>query len=236
MNTPDQLPTLVPDRVIEKIKNDGISMYSRGYYRLRMAALIAVIVAIVVVSVFLLSFISFGLRTTGNSTLLGFGTRGYISFILVFPWILFVIDILLIIILERLLRNFRFVYRRAGVYILIGLVGVITFFAVAIDHVTSLHNKLLKRADANQLPLFNELYEHLREPLDTDHGVCRCFVLSAQGSTIMVQGDSDSVHQGDPFPAVLPPHAPSFFPGQHVFMLGAIRDGTFYIEHIQIVR
>lgn len=236
MSTPEDMPTLVPQRVLEKIKTDNISMHSRRYYRLRMAALLAVIVAIIVVSIFLLSFISFGLRTTGNSTLLGFGTRGYISFILVFPWILFVIDILLIIILERLLRNFRFIYRRAGVYILIGLLGLITLFAVAIDHVTSLHNKLLERADANALPFFNELYEQLREPLDTDHGVCRCVVLTAAGPMLTVRGDSDSMHQGTPFPAILPEIAPPVMPGDRIFMLGSIRDGVFYAEHVRALQ
>jgi hypothetical protein len=151
-DTHEQNSQSIKDSVLEKIQTEHTPMHSQGYFALRIVALIVVAIAVLIFSVALCNFILFSLRINGPFSLLALGLPGLLLFIQIFPWTLLVLDILLIILLEWLLRKFPFGYRSPILYMLAGIVLVILAFGFLIDRGTHVNDDLLRRADQHGLP------------------------------------------------------------------------------------
>src|SRR5690348_1082993 len=104
--------------IMNRIKSGELDMRPRIYFMLKLAALIVLMVATLVVSIFILTFILFSIRINSQDVLLGFGSRGLTTFLRFFPWGLLFIDIALIFLSQHLLRQFRFGYRIPALYVL----------------------------------------------------------------------------------------------------------------------
>lgn len=181
----DKLKSIRED-VLAKIKKEQISMHSNTYFVLQMIALAAVAIAVLTISVFLCNFIFFAIHESGSDEFLGFGNRGILFFLQAFPWWLFVIDIALIMLLEWLLRKFRFGYKAPILYLLLAIV-VVTFSAgYTVEHATIFNSFLRDRAHEHRLPSpLNDIYEHAERPFSGARGgACRCTVTAVEGSII----------------------------------------------------
>jgi hypothetical protein len=216
--------------ILHKILNEEVSMRPKALFRARLALAIFLIILIAAISIFLFSFISFLIRTTSQDKLLGFGLSGVKSFIFLFPWFLFLVDIVLIAFLEYLLRQFRFGYSHSIVYVSFAIIVVVALFGIAIDRETSIHDSLLQSADADSLPLFSGLYERAHAPLPHEAGVCRCVITSALPLTARDDEGKEkfSVRFADSVPSI------PLVRGDHVFMLGTFSDNTFYVQQIRV--
>jgi hypothetical protein len=145
-----------------------------------------VVVAVLVVSVFLSSFILFTLRASGQASLIGFGPTGWQVFFILFPWKLSILEIGLIILLQRLLRSFRFGYKVPVLYLLGGVVFVMLASGFVIDR-TPLHDTLLQQADENQLPPpLGNLYEDARRFPPPEYGIFLGTITSITGNTLVI--------------------------------------------------
>jgi hypothetical protein len=147
--------------VLQKIRTGEVSMRPKLFFIAKVAAL-AVVAALAFASAMLvLSFAFFSIHESGEQFLLGFGQRGFIVFIQLFPWIPFFIAVLLILLLDFLLRYFKFGYRISMLDLfLIALAAamVVGFFIT----LTPLHTDLRDRAERGELPIIGEFYEHLQ--------------------------------------------------------------------------
>lgn len=147
------------ERILKNIETEDIKAYSKTHFLLRVILLIAVTIVTLIISVFLFNYVFFSLRISGHESLLGFGPQGVVPFLEFFPWPFLVVDIALIIILEWLLRKFRFGYRSPILYLLIGLFVVTVSAGYFIDRKTGFNDALLQQADHDYLPgPFGELY------------------------------------------------------------------------------
>jgi hypothetical protein len=160
--------------VLEKIQAGDIRMKSRGYFMWKMALIIVLALLVLLTSAFFVSFISFSLRASGRLILLGFGWQGLKVFLLTFPWGLFLIDLVLVVVLERMLRSFKFGYRSPLVYLLGGVLVVVVVAGLAIDNETSFHSEVWHAQRNGDMPafLFGDLYNNVRQP-PHDEGVFR---------------------------------------------------------------
>ncbi len=160
--------------VLEKIKAGDIRMRSKSFFVGKMVVIIIVALMILLTSAFFVSFISFSLRASGRLILLGFGWQGLKAFILTFPWGLFLIDLVLLVILERLLRSFKFGYRSPLIYLLGGVFVVVILAGLAIDEETSLHAAVWHAERSGGAPGFflGSLYDNVRQP-PHDEGLFR---------------------------------------------------------------
>jgi len=95
------------------------------------------------VTLFLISFISFALKSNGVLVLPIFG--------------LIIVAIILIAILEALFKHFSFTYRRPVLYSIIGILIVVLLSALIIDR-TPFHRGLFNRAREGRLPIFGPAY------------------------------------------------------------------------------
>lgn len=149
--------------VLEKIQSGKINMRPRFYFVLGVVSLIIVSILTLVTSSLLISFIIFSLITSGKLFLFGFGAHGFLMFFALFPWLLLFVEIVFIILLEWLIKKFKFGYRSS----LSRLVFVILLISVAISviiDITPLHSTLLRRAEQRNLPLVGDYYRGIRRP------------------------------------------------------------------------
>jgi hypothetical protein len=142
METNHPQPKSMRERILEKIDTRELSMRPKIYFTLKVAALVLITLAVLVISIFIFNFILFSSRINGHESLLGFGPRGILTFLEFFPWWLLGIDIALIILLEWLLRQFRFGYKSPVLYLLLTLLVVTASTAFLIDRGTAFNDQL----------------------------------------------------------------------------------------------
>lgn len=174
-------------KILDKIRAGEVSMRPRFYFVLKMAALVAIAIAILLVSVFILNFVLFSIRVSSQDQLLGFGTRGLLAFLALFPWTLLVIDGLLIVGAQWLLRGFKFGYRLPILYVVIGLLIATAAAGFVLDRGTGLNDDLLSRYDRDELwGPFGDLYGSARSLPPPGQGICLCVITAIDSNTLTV--------------------------------------------------
>ena len=149
--------------VLEKIQSGKINMRPRFYFVLKIATLILVAVLTLLVSSLLVSFIIFSLMASGMLFLFGFGLRGFLMFFLLFPWPLLILEVAFIILLEWLIKKFKFGYRLSLSRLLLVILAFSVVIGVVIN-VTPLHRDFQHRAEQRSLPLVGDFYRGIRRP------------------------------------------------------------------------
>jgi hypothetical protein len=174
----------IKNTVLEKIRRGDVQMRPRIYFVAQITLVATTAVLAFVASALVISFAFFSLEESGELFLLGFGLRGLVTFLFIFPWIELVIAIALIFLLEWLLRHFKWNYRLPILKTFFATLLVIFVFGLLIS-ITPLHNNLLTIADRGDLPVVGELYENINT-LHEDRGEYRGAIVSISGSEIII--------------------------------------------------
>lgn len=140
-------------------------MRPRAYFVLRAAAALVVALVVLVISIFICNFIFFTIRLNGHESLLA-RPGGILLFLQFFPWTLLALDALMVLVLEQMLRYFKFAYRRPVLYLVLGLIAAVAAAGFALDRGTPFNDRALDWADHGRLPPpFIEIYEGAHRPL-----------------------------------------------------------------------
>ena len=151
----------IKDQVILKIRAGEISMKPKLYFWILAIALIVMSILTFLTSCLLISFIIFSLVASGKVLLLGFGIKGFLLFFLLFPWHLLIIEIIFILILEWLIKKFRFGYR-SSLSKLVFVILLISIIVSILINITPLHQDFERRAQQKELPLVGDYYREIR--------------------------------------------------------------------------
>lgn len=175
------------DKIMGQIKTEHISMRPRLYFTLQLAAIAAVSVLVLLLSVFIFNFLLFSIRINSHEAFLSFGPRGIVAFLMFFPWGLLIFDAALIFLLEWLLRTFKFGYRFPLLYVLATLLAITVVTGFALDRGTGFNDRLIDREEGGRhlLPPFNMLYGQARRP--PHDGICRCTILQINEGSLVVK-------------------------------------------------
>ena len=119
--------------MLKKILAQEVTMRPRLYFIAKATALIVVASLTLVVSASIGSFILFSIRASSETSLFGFGPPGYLIFLRVFPWGLLILDIACIVLLEWMLRKFRFSRKSPLLYLLFAIILLTLCVTVAVD-------------------------------------------------------------------------------------------------------
>lgn len=197
MTTNPMTPETPKDAVLDKIRAGAVTMRPKFYFIVKALIVAAVAALVLTLSVFLASFIFFSVRLNGTDALLAFGSRGVMTFLQVFPWSFLVLDFALIVLLEWLLRRFRFAYSRPVLYILIALIALVTSASIVVAEGTTFHDQLLEHADREELPVpLDAFYQGAREKPQAELGVFRGEVVEVRDTTFVITND-DTDHDED---------------------------------------
>lgn len=217
--------TDVPDfkkEVLDRIKAGEVRMRPKAFFVTRMFFMVILSVLILAVSAFIASYILFILQAGGETFLLGFGWRGLLVFLIMFPWFAVVVDLALLAALDSLCANFRFGYRFPAGYLFAatGLTAVLIACAI---NITSIHQKVMSQAQENRMPVLGRFYDRVRHSSRQD-GIFKGAVVSVATSSFEIRYEFDE----DDMPTVIlmPDGMPSIAPGDHVFVAGEAASGT----------
>ncbi len=234
-NNPQQ--NTIKDSILEKISKNELSMRPKWNFMLKIAAVSFLLTMVLIVSVFICNFIFFHISESGRGALLGFGPRGYLSFIRFFPWELLALDIVLVVFVNYVLKKFEFAYKRPGVYIVFGLLSVVVISGVMVSVYTPFNRELDRQSKMGHLPQpLGQLYDHARRPPPPNHGICRCEILTVSETTLTAKDTQNE----EVFTIFLPADSPKdiqFRPGEIVFLAGDINPerNTIHLFGIQKV-
>jgi hypothetical protein len=176
----------IKERILEEIRSGQVAMRPKIYFSLKIAALVVIALAVLVITIFILNFILFSIRLNHEDELLGFGPEGILTFLRFFPWLLLLADVGLVFLLETLVRQFRLGYKIPALYLLLALLGFTGVAAAVLDRGTPLNDRLYEHRFDARFP-GAEVYDFARRPPPPGSGVCRCTILSIDGDTITVQ-------------------------------------------------
>ena len=210
--------------VLEQIRTDKISMHSKAYYYAKVGLAILLALVFFGVSMLVFYYIVFLLRASGRSLLVGFGSRGFLFYLEAFPWWILAVDVLLVIMLERLVRQFKFAYRSPALYVLAGLLAVSALAGYGLAHTRLGGDR--PNGGQQSAGIFNDAR---RAPLP-ERGVCRCTITAIDGAQLSVV----DTENGDlPLTVVLPAddahvHSQGLQVGDKVFIAGDLRGGILY--------
>ena len=180
------------DEILRKIHADTLRMRPKLYFTLQVASLVILVLVILVVSVFICNFILFSIRINSHDALLGFGPRGLLSFLRFFPWPLLILDGALLILLQWLVRQFRFGYKSPMLFLFLAIILMTGAVGLILDRETPLNDMLLRGSDEHRLPpFFGDVYGHARHMPLVDEGFCKCIISAINGTSLTVY-DSQS--------------------------------------------
>ncbi len=224
------------DEVLNKIRTGDVHMKPKSYFALKIISLAFVAALIVIVAAWLVSFVIFSLNISERSALLGFGWRGIRTFLWLFPWRLFLVEVILIALLGILIRHFRFSYRSPMLYSLLGGMFLSGLLALVMNG-GAVQEALLQQHQQDNLPLIGQMYERVERPERPDDRpeVIRGIIMSMEENTMIVK---DADEENELINVLLPESAflgPAFMIGDEVFVAGDLVGDTLQAYGIKKV-
>lgn len=157
----------IKEHILETIKTGQVKMRPKWHFALK-AALVVLGAAIIFLTVlYLASFIIFALRQTGVLFVPAFGIEGWFAFFSHLPFFLIFLVIIFIAVLELLVRNFAFAYRRPLLYSAFGIFVLAVCGAIVLAN-SSFHGGMSKYADDNRDTFVGKFYGDYGRPKFTD--------------------------------------------------------------------
>ncbi len=209
---PDQLK----ENILAKIRKDEIRMRPKALFMLKAGVILCLGIAILIVSVWLLSLVLFDIRVSDKLFLLGFGFKGINAFLHLFPWTWLLLDIVLLLTLEYLWKSFRFAYHLPVLYVFAGLLLFSGALGLLIN-LTTFNNALLDRPQDKRLPVIDRFYEVIRHPQEKREFV-RGLIVDIAGPRLLIHsadGDKKLIKV-----LVAPDMLSAFKKGDKVFVAG----------------
>ena len=215
-------------KVLDKIRAHQVTMRPRLYFTLKSIALAVVAILTLLLTVSIGSFILFTIRTSYETSLLGFGPSGLLLFLELFPWSLLVLDIASIVLLEWMLRKFRFGYRSPLLYLLFVILVIILSASSVID-TDRVSDTVLRGAHDIGLPIVGDFYDRGRRPPSPGSGACPCVVVAINGNVLTMQENIPN-ELPKQVTVVLPPGAAtsSIHVGDSLFIAGTFDQGILH--------
>ncbi len=233
MITPMPSSPNLKDEVLNKIRTGNVQMKPKAYFVFKILLVAFVAALMVIVAAWIVSFIVFSLRVSERVVLLGFGWRGIESFFWLFPWRLFLIEIVLIVLLNWLLHHFRFSYRSPLLYSLTGGILLSGVIAIVMNS-GSLQENLFQRYQQNNLPLIGGMYEKIMKPDDKPE-ILRGMIVDIQHDSLLIKNTDEETA----LIKVLLPEAAMlnqiFNVGDEVFVAGDLVEDTLHAYGIKKV-
>ena len=226
-NDPNNINT-ASKKVLDKIRAHQVTMRPRFYFTLKSIALAVVAILTLLLTVSIGSFILYTIRTSYETSLLGFGPSGLFIFLSLFPWPLLILDVICIMILEWMLRKFRFGYRSPLLYLLFVILVIILSASSVID-TDRVSDTVLRGAHDIELPIVGDFYDRGRRPPPPGSGVCPCVVLAINGNILTMQENIPN-ELPKQVTVILPPDVAtsSIHVGQSLFIAGTFDQGVLH--------
>jgi hypothetical protein len=216
--------------VLEKIQQREVNMRPRVFFMLKLVGLGVLTFFILILSILICNFVSFIIRLNGHDQLLAFGDRGILLFFQLFPWPLFILDVVLIFLLRQLMRQFKFGYRSPWLPAIILITAISIAGGLLLDRATPINDSLLHQADEGHLPPpLGAFYKDSRSPQQPGMGEYRGVIEKIQGNELFISNPMESTTSL--LTVLKPQQGPdaheAFTIGEPVICAGQFQNGVF---------
>jgi hypothetical protein len=143
--------------ILEQIKSGKIKMRPKVYFFLRPIIFVFLLIIVIVAIIYLISFMFFAMRINGGAFVFSFGFQGIWSIVRSLPWALILVALFFIVLLEMILIQSDFTYRRPILYSFFALVILLLIGSFFLNR-TSFHTNLFSANREGKLPIFGPLY------------------------------------------------------------------------------
>jgi len=150
----------ISDRVLGEIRKGQVKMQPKWRFALGAVLILAGIGIILLVMLYLASFVIFVLRETGVLFVPDFGIQGWQAFFSHTPWYLIFFILFFVVFLEIIIKRYALVYRRPLIYSALGIIIIVVAGGILAAG-TSLHGGLSGCAHKNKLPVVGEIYREV---------------------------------------------------------------------------
>jgi hypothetical protein len=147
------------ENILEQIKSGKVKMRPKVYFILRPIVFVLLLIIVIVAVIYLISFMLFAMRINGGAFVFSFGLQGIWAIIRSLPWALILVALFFIVLLEMILIQSNFVYRRPILYSFFALVILALIGSFFLNR-TSFHTNLFSANREGKLPVFGPLYTH----------------------------------------------------------------------------
>ncbi len=146
-----------PEKIFQAIKREKAAMRPKWYFILQAALFATGSVILLLLLLYLASFLVFAAEQSGAWFAPGFGLAGWWALFGSFPWLLTILVIIFMVLLGVLVRHYAFVYEQPLAYLFLGiaaLVGIGGFLLAG----TSLHENIFDSSRDGRLPILENFY------------------------------------------------------------------------------
>ncbi len=159
----DNQPKNLQEKILQSIKSGELKPRSKWYFYSQSIVLAGVLILAGLLLLFLGSLIVFSLQQNGAWYSLGFGFYGFKILFVSLPWLLILAVVVLLVLVERLLKHYKFSYRQPLLYsfVTVGLVFAVGTILVSRVH---LHEELFMQAREHKLVFGSPVYRHYGMP------------------------------------------------------------------------
>ncbi len=147
----------IKDSVLASIQSHSIIMKPKWHFLLRTALVIVGAVLTALALVYVVSFTVFMLRQNGALYAPTFGLAGVEELLRSLPWIFVLLALVFLTIVEILVRQYSFAYKRPLVVSVAGLTLLVCVSGFLVDK-THLHEEAYRQATMGKLPFAGALY------------------------------------------------------------------------------
>jgi hypothetical protein len=215
------------DNILNAIKKGEVKMRPKWHFILR-GVLLGIGTALVVLTLlYIASFILFVLHQTGVWFLPSFGFQGLGLLFFSLPWILILIAAIFIFILELLVRQYSFAYRRPLLYSALGVIFLVLIGGFILAQ-TDLHPHFYRDARARRLPFGGELYRGYGSKPPRD--IHPCMITEMTESEFKCQEPDDDIVTITITPDTTFPGGTDFMVNDKVLVIGP-RQGNTITAH-----
>ena len=219
----EQNKKTIQERVLGVVKSGEVRMRPKWHFVLRTILFATGGILLVLVILYLISFIIFALRQTGVGFIPIFGFHGVLEFFRALPWLLIFLSLFFIVVLEILVRRYSFAYRRPLLYSALGII-LITIIGGFLVAGTPLHRNLFLSAERRRLPLAGGLYHQFGA--QQFRNIQRGTVTAVTSSSFMMQNQRSDVVNVVLTPQTRLPFGDGFEVGDTVVVFGDNNSST----------
>lgn len=145
------------DKILGDIKDGKIKMKPRLYFIAKGILLGFAFGILLLLTIYLASFIIFSIRISGIWFLPFFGNGHFSMILATLPWVLITLAILAIVTLEISAKKFRFVYQKPIAYSLLAITSGILLLGLLVG-LSPFHARVFHGARQRSIPLLDPVY------------------------------------------------------------------------------
>ena len=206
------------EKIIETIKSGKAKMHSRAYFVAQAALVVLGAILLFLLILFVATFIIFALQENGGFFAANFGPVGWGVFFSSLPWTMLLFSLALVLILWILLRRYSLIYHQPFLYVLLGLIVVVSLLCLFIS-AGSIHGGIYRYVSRNPVPVVSGVYEFETAPAG---GVYRGQVVTLSTSSFVLENILGQTSTVLVMPAALSSESElgEIEPGEYVIVFG----------------